>query len=131
MLKKLRKSQINLINKYKNWLYWRNIRKERLADSKKYFKVYYGIGGKPIEKIPKLDRSIIKEWLDRARYEKVIITNNDLCEGLELGDAMMQVYAYVNNLRSDQLRYGCWPAWQDMLKCEAELSFERNIYFKE
>jgi len=65
--------------------------------------------------------------LERTKEGKVTVDPRDY--GIDSADAIMSFWAYVNKVASYNLRYGCYPAWQDINECERELNFERNLFF--
>jgi len=67
--------------------------------------------------------------LERTKEGRVIIDPADY--GVDISDAIMSFWAYVNDVAVYNLRYGCYPAWQDVSECADELEFEQNLYFKE
>jgi hypothetical protein len=72
--------------------------------------------------IPKMDNV-----LEMTKSGKVLVNAKEY--GLCRSDVIMSFWAYVNNKASYNLRYGCYPAWQDINECEDELNFERNLFF--
>ncbi len=65
--------------------------------------------------------------LERTKDGKVIFDHRDY--GVDSSDAIMSFWAYVNKVASYNLRYGCYPAWQDINECEEEMNFKRNLFF--
>ncbi len=65
--------------------------------------------------------------LECTKDGKVTVDHRDY--GVDSADAIMSFWAYMNKVAAYNLRYGCYPAWQDINECERELNFERNLFF--
>ncbi len=77
----------------------------------------------------KISTEEMDKVLELTKNGKVIVDPADY--GVNILDAIMSFWAYVNGVAVYNLRYGCYQAWQDVGECADELEFERNLFFKE
>jgi hypothetical protein len=70
------------------------------------------------------------EIIERSKHGKVVVTKDDIGD-VQSSDALMHLWAYMNNIAVYNLRYGYITSdnWQDVGDAEKFLQ-SKNIYFE-